>query len=91
MTSDNIFAYSQLVIPRKTDEVEVADEVSQEDVACRQAQMINRFKRTQRVSNEEALYYLDICEWDYDTAVNEREEDLKFDNTSGGYTAQKVQ
>ncbi len=91
MTSDNIFAYSQLVIPRKTDEVEVADEVSQEDVACRQAQMLNRFKRTQRVSNEEALYYLDICEWNYEEAVKEREEDVKFETSTGGRQAQKVQ
>jgi LysM repeat protein len=90
MTSDNIFAYSQLVIPRTTAEVEVAEEVSQEDVACRQAQMVNKFKRTQRVANEEALYYLDICEWNYEEAVKEREEDLKFETVTGGHQAQKV-
>eukprot|EP00029_Vermamoeba_vermiformis_P005403 TRINITY_DN1868_c0_g1_i1.p1 TRINITY_DN1868_c0_g1~~TRINITY_DN1868_c0_g1_i1.p1 ORF type:complete len:381 (+),score=102.66 TRINITY_DN1868_c0_g1_i1:86-1228(+) len=91
MTSDNIFAYSQLIIPRKPEEVEIAEEVSQEDVACKQAQMVNRFKRTQRVSNEEALYYLDICEWNYEEAVKEREEDLKFETAVGGRQAQKVQ
>lgn len=91
MTSDNIFAYSQLIIPRKPEEVEIAEEVSQEDVACKQAQMVNRFKRTQRVSNEEALYYLDICEWNYEEAVKEREEDMKFETAVGGRQAQKVQ
>jgi hypothetical protein len=31
------------------------------------------------VSEEEARYYLELADWQYDVAINERKEDLEFE------------
>jgi hypothetical protein len=40
---------------------------------------LSKFQRTTKCNQKEAIYYLDVCNWDYDFAIHEYEEDLKWE------------
>jgi LysM repeat protein len=79
MTHDMIYGYTQLLIPRKPHHKSSLPSYEPENEENLKKQLVNRFRRTQLVSEEEARYYLELADWRYDRAVNERKEDLEFE------------
>jgi len=51
----------------------------EDEEARRRRELVNRFKRVQRCLVEEARYYLEQHEYDYDAATAEREADVKWE------------
>jgi hypothetical protein len=42
------------------------------------------------VSEEEARYYLELADWKYDAAVNERNQDLEFERNATFRPAKRI-
>jgi hypothetical protein len=77
-----LYAFYELNVPQKTAPVVVVESTPQDEEQeriRRQKQAFVRFKQTERATDEEARFYLQTFDYDYDEAVKERRADLEFE------------